>query len=469
MLRSIVIAVTSLALVACRHGSVVTAADLPDAAPPPPAAAMSRFSAPLAYDFTPVLAVVERSVPSTFGSLDSVRTVDNDQRRHYAFTAERAPFTAFADGGLLHLRTTLAYRARGFYKPIVGPTLSAGCGGPGEDRPRIAIQLGTPLSLTGDWHLASHVVLESIAPVSTSARDRCDVTILHHDVTSRVVEAARAGITAHLADIDRKIAGVDLGDRVHGWWGALSRPIRLSDGVWLELDPQSLAIGPVTGSGHMLDVPVTLQARPRIVTSASEPPIETPVLPPLGRDSAARRFHILIDGVIDYAAASAAIDSAFAGKTITERGRTVAIATASVAPLARGRLAIAASFTGDARGTLRLIGTPVYDSVRHEVAVPDLDFDLVSDDRLVSMYSWLQSDAMRTAFRSRAHLPVALALDRGRTMLLSGLNRTIGNTLTLRARVDSVGVRGLYVTRAGIVVRAEASGHASAAVGHGAQ
>ena len=468
MLRSACVAV-SVTLVGCRHGAVVVAADLPDAAPPPPAAAVSRFSAPLAYDFTPVLSVVERVVPTTFGSLDSVRMVGNDRRRHYAFTAERAPFTAFAEDGLLHLRTTLSYRVRGFYKPVVGPTLSAGCGGPGDNRPRLVIQLGTPLTVTNDWHLASHVVLESIEPASSDQRDRCDVTMLHRDITGHVVDAARAGITAHLADIDRKIAGVDLGDRVHGWWGALSHPIRLADGVWLELDPQRLAIGQVTGSGHTLDVPVTVEARPRIVTAASEPLVDPPRLPPLGRDSSARRFHILIDGVIGYSAASAVIDSAFAGRVISQGGRTVTIAAVSVAPLSRGRLAIAASFAGDARGTLRLVGTPTYDSVRHEIVVPDLDFDLVSDDRLVSMYSWLRNDAIRATFRDRAHVSVVPALGTGRAMLLSGLNRTIGNTLMLRARVDSVAVRGLYVTRAGIVVRAEASGHASAAVGHGTQ
>src|SRR3569833_3825476 len=53
---------------------------------------LSRFQAPLAYDFTPILAIVERAVPKQFGSLDSVRQIGDDKRKHYAFVATRDPF-----------------------------------------------------------------------------------------------------------------------------------------------------------------------------------------------------------------------------------------------------------------------------------------------------------------------------------------------------------------------------------------
>ena len=79
-------------------------AEAREPAPPPPPAQLSRFSAPLSYDFTAVLRVVDRAVPMKFGSLDSVKTVPGDDRRHYAFEAERDPFVAYADGDLLHLR-----------------------------------------------------------------------------------------------------------------------------------------------------------------------------------------------------------------------------------------------------------------------------------------------------------------------------------------------------------------------------
>ncbi|HMA25885.1 MAG: DUF4403 family protein [Gemmatimonas sp.] len=455
---------STVAFAACRRETPsATSNMIEEAAPPPPPAERSRFSVPLDYDFTAVLRVVERVVPPTFGSMDSVHMVGDDSRRHYAFEADRGPFTAFAQGSMLHLRATLSYTARGFYKPIVGPTIGAGCG-KGDDRPRIVVELATPLTLTDDWHLASHARLVRVEPASTEPRDHCDVSILHHDVTDRVVEAARNGISAHLTDIDRKVGEVNLQGHVTQWWALLSRPIRLTEGVWLVLGPEQLGMGRPSGRGHVLTVPVTLDAHPRIVTSAEEPRVDTPPLPPLAHDTTANGFHINLDGIIDYNTASLAVERALANKSVTQGGRTVTLVSVQVTPASKGRLALAVNFTGDAHGTLRFLGTPVYHPRRREIAVPDLDYDLETDSQLINTYSWLQSDVLRSTFRDKAHVPVTEALETGKKLLLNGLNRKIGDALTLSATVDSVAVRGVYVTRAGIIVRAEATGQAGVAV-----
>ena len=463
--RWIFLLLTSIA--ACGHEAArVERPVIDEAPPPPPAADQSRFSVPLEYDFTSILRIVERAVPLKFGSIDSVHQVGDDTRRHFAFEAERGPFTAFAQGNLVHLEATLAYAVRGFYKPVIGPTLSAGCGGRIDQRPRIVVELATPLTLTSNWHLASQARLVSITPASTEQRDHCDVSLLRRDITPRVIEAATAGITGHLPDIDKKIGEIDLQKRFAEWWRLLERPIRLTDGVWLLLGPDQLAMGRVRGTGRVLRVPVTLAAHPRIVTVAvaDTPHVDTIALPTLGRDSSAGGFHISMDGLIDYQAASAAVAKALAHRKFSQSGKTVTVDTALLTPAARGRLALSITFSGDAKGTLRFLGGPAYDPVHHEVTVPDLDYDLATDNQLINTYAWLKSDDLRALFRQRARVSVGPAIERGKSLLLVGLNRKIGSAMTLSATVDSVAVRGLFVTRNGIVVRGIAAGQAGVVV-----
>jgi len=465
MRRRIFLVLVSIA--ACGHDAPrVTRPVIDEAAPPPPAAEESRFSVPLEYDFTSILRIVERAVPLKFGSIDSVHQVGDDTRRHFAFEAERGPFTAFAQGNLVHLEATLAYAVRGFYKPMIGPTLSAGCGGRIDERPRIVVELATPLTLTSNWHLASQARLVSIKPASTEQRDHCDVSLLRRDITPRVIEAATSGITGHLPDIDKKIGEIDLQKRFAEWWRLLERPIRLTDGLWLLLGPQQLAMGRVRGTGRVLRVPVTLAARPRIVTVAvtDTPHVDTTAIPPLGRDTSAGGFRISMDGLIDYQAASNAVTKALVHRKFSQAGKTVIVDTAFLTPAARGRLALSITFSGDAKGTLRFLGGPKYDPVHHEVTVPDLDYDLATDNQLINTYAWLKSDELRGMFRQRAHVPVAEAIERGKSLLLLGLNRKIGSAMTLSATVDSVAVRGLFVTRTGIVVRGIAAGQAGVVV-----
>jgi hypothetical protein len=449
-----------LATAACsRDAPPVERAPAEVAVPPPAPAPLSRFSVPLEYDITSVLRVVEQVVPRTFGSMDSVRQIGTDAGKHYAFEATRGPFTAFASGREVHLRATLAYSARGYYKPRFGPTISAGCGGKGE-RPRIVVELATPLALTPDWRLASNARLVTIQPATTEGRDRCDVGILNTDVTDRVIGAARAAITGQLRRIDGKVGGVDLTDRVTNWWTLLGKPIRLADGVWLMLQPEQLRMGRVEGQSKVLSVPVTLDARPRIVTGALAPESNVRPLPALARDTMSEGFRIQLDGNVDYETATRAVSQALANRTLTRAGRSVTVRDVRVSPASRGRLALALSFVGDANGRLLFVGTPRYDETGGEVSVPDLDYDLDTDSKLVSGYAWLKSDELRNTLREKAHVPVAPALAKGRELLLGGLNRKLGDAVTLSATVDSVRVTGLHVTREGLLVRAEATGRA---------
>ena len=462
--RSAATLAAALTLPACaREAPSTVPLQLEVAAPPPAPAPASRFSVPLEYDFSAVLRQIEQIVPKHLGSMDSVRQMGDNARRHYAFEATRGPFTAFADGNLLHLRATIAYQARGFIKPPVGPTISAGCG-QGSERPRLVVELATPLTLTNDWHLASRARIVSVAPASTAARDHCDVSILHKDVTEQVVGAARAGLSAQLSSIDRKVAAVDLTARVTEWWGLLARPIKLAPDVWLVLGPERLSIGRVSGHSKLLTVPVSLDAHPLVVAGREEPAMVKAALPPLGRDTASDGFHIVMDGMVDYATASRELTTVLGARSFTQSGHTVTLTRVSVRPQTRGRLGLAADFAGDARGTVHLVGTPRIDRAHDIVIVPDLDFDLQSDSKLLQTYSWMKSDALRNELRSRARIPIAPVLARGKALLLEGLNRKIGDALTLSATVDSVAVRGLFVTRDGLTVRAEARGQAGVGV-----
>ena len=461
--RAVVALAAVVLLHACTRETPSTLPEPPDVAPAPAAARASRLSVPLEYDFTSVLRLVDSIVPRKFGSMDDVKQMGDDDHRHYAFEAVRGPFSAFADGNLLHLRATLTYQARGFMKPVIGPTFSGGCGG-GKDGPRLVVELATPLSLTDDWHLASHARVVSVQPASTATRDHCDVSIFHKDVTTQVVDAARAGLTSQLPMIDRKIAGVDLTSHVAEWWGMLLKPIQLAPEVWVVLAPKRLSIGRMQGHSKILTVPVSLEANPMIVTGRTAPVVPTTAVPPLGRDSSSDGYHIVMDGVIDYGTASRELTAALSSKSFSQSGHTVNISSVAIVPQPKGRLGVSAVFAGDAKGTVHLSGTPRIDHLHDQIVVPDLDFDVQTNDALLKSYAWLKSDALKTELRSRAHIATAPALTRGKSLLLEGLNRKIGDALTMVATVDSVAVLGLFVTRDGLVVRAEAHGRAFVSV-----
>jgi hypothetical protein len=447
---------------ACQPGGSRGPADLADVDPPPPPQTLSRFNVPIEYDFTPVMATVERLVPLKFGSLDDVRQVGSDTHRHYSFAATRSPFTAFVSGADVHLRTTLSYAARGYFKPVVGPTVSAGCG-TGGTRPRLVVEVVTPLTVDSAWHLHSRARIARVERASAKDVDQCKVSIIRLDVTDQVVDAARKGLEAQLAQIDRRIAAVSLRDHASEWWASLNRPIRLHDAIWLKLQPARLRLGKITGAKQVLTIRAGVEAYPTIVSGA-EPAMVSSPLPALGGAPGTDGFDIVIDGNIDYPTVSRTLTGLLQGKTVTTNGRTVTVDSLTAAGRPGGRIELLLLFSGDAKGTLRLHGTPTFDRAIGEILIPDLDYDLDTDDNVVDAVAWVKSDDLRAMLRDRARIPVGPVLDRGKDILTAGLNRTVGESFTLAAKVDSVAVRDLYVRRPGIIVRAAARGKARVAV-----
>ena len=129
-------------------------------------------------------------------------------------------------------------------------------------------------------------------------------------------------------------------------------------------------------------------------------------------------------------------------------------------PVSRGRLALMVTFTGDAKGTLRFLGTPRLDAGHDHILVPDLDYDIETTNDLINAFASLRQDAFRALMRDKARVPVGSVMERGKSLLENGLNRTIGDVMTLSATVDSVAVLSIAVAPGGLMVRAGASGNA---------
>src|SRR5687768_8812706 len=310
---------TALALFGCDRGSELdapppgTTADVDSLPTMPP----SLLEVPLSYDLTPVVAELEKAIPRKFGNLDDKKPIPGNDRMHFAYAAERDPFTVTLEGNTARIRAVIHYAGRGWYNAPVAPEVSASCGAEGE-RPRAVIELTADLSLTPTWRLRGRSRVGKVAAFSEDKRDQCRITFLKMNVTEDVTDAARKELQAQTKSVDAKIASLDLRSKFEEWWRIISEPIRLTDSVWLQVNPIAVRQGETRGRKRMLHATVGLSANPRIVTGARPATLITP-LPPLQPAGVGDGFHILMEGVLDYEMASQLMTEQLAGKRI-ERG-----------------------------------------------------------------------------------------------------------------------------------------------------
>lgn len=422
-----------------------------------PALPPSLVEAPITYDFAEARAALEAIVPRTFGDLSHRIEIPNNRRVHVAFAARRSPFTIRVAGDSIELTTVVAYEGRGWYDPKVGPEVHASCGTSGES-PRVRVRLVSAVRLAPDWTLRVRTRLRDLRPVSATPRDACLATLLRIDVTPQVLHAVRSPIEKQLSAVDRRIAQLDLRSRIAGLWATIQRPIRLGDSLWFQINPRTVRVGGLRGDGDRLIALVGLTASPRI-RSGARPANGAEPLPALEpARTTGRGAHVLLEGRLDYDVASAILNRALEGKRFEQGPRTFVTRKASVYPLGDGRVAMRLRFGGNSSGTAYLVGTPRYSITRGELAVPDLEFDVATEDLLVRSAAWIASDQVRDYLRERAHWPVAELVEQARGLAERALNRELTRGVRLAGTLSHGEVLEARALPEAIVVRAHADG-----------
>ena len=381
-----------------------------------------------------------------------------------AFQVKREPFTVRLDGDTVRMTAILSYAGRVWYNPPLAPELSASCGVSGA-APRARIEVVTPLRLSNDWKLRSRTRVRTVEAFSNTERDQCEVTALKIDVTGRVIDAARKLMESKTKYVDAQVASIDVRSKFEEWWSVIQQPIRLTDTVWLAINPKAVHVGAASGSRKTLRTGIDLTAQPRIIVG------KRPAIPPIplprqiAPSEAERGFHMMLEGVLSYDVASKLLTEELQGEKIGKGGRSVEVRTVRMFGLGGGKVALEIGFAGAARGHIFFVGTPHYDYAGDRLYVPDLDYDVASANMLVRGLAWLKHDDLRNYLRTKARWPVGGLIHEGRDQLISGLNRELSPGVRLSGEVHDVEIMGVRAAHDAVRVRAHTDGSVRLNVG----
>lgn len=421
----------------------------------------SSLGFPVRIELPALVNEVERHVPVEWGSIEDPIKLPHQGRTTASVALRRSPFRASLTGSTARLSATVHYALQASYSLPVVPDIGMSCG-TGDDglRPRLAVTLQAPIALTSDWSLAARTRVLQVAPASTEDRDRCVVTFLGFDITESVVEAARSFLEDQRSTIDSVVAQADLRSRFESWWTVLTEPIELAEGLWLELRPTGIRRGPTEGAGDVVEIRADLEARPRVVFGERPRPWATS-LPALGDSASEGGLEILVEGMAEYAETSRLLTEALGGTVFETAGRRFQIESLELSGIGAGRVALEVRISGDALGTLFLVGTPEYSAEDSHVSVPDLALSVSTSNVLVAGASWILDAQLETVLRRRARWPVASVVGWAESALRDGLNSTLAPGVRLTGSVMDVEVTKVVATTRGLLVWARATGMAS--------
>jgi hypothetical protein len=427
--------------------AAVTGVAVESLPPVPP----SRLEIPIRYDLEPALAWLETSVPKTIGKIGDKLPVKGNDRLHIAYEITREPFKVGLEGRTITISSVLHYQGRGWYNAPVIPEVNASCG-TGDQQPRARLTLSVTGHLDEKWMLKVKSIVKAV-PLTDTERDQCEVTAAHIDVTGKVLAAAEGALQGELKKADRKLGRFPVRTMVEGVWTTIQQPLRLTDSLWLLINPVSLRFLPPTTKGDSLLWQAGLEANPRILGGAKPDASTNPLLPPDRSPAPTPELLILSEGRLPYDVAEDILSKALQKTKIKVGNHSIAIKHLKPAPLGDGRVSVGLTVSGAANGTLYAVGHPQIDSMG-VLTMPDLTLDAGTTDALTGALAWLASGDRITQFlRDAIKVNLAPTLEKARVLAEKNLNRELAPGLVLQTTLTSAQPAGVWAAPDALVAR----------------
>ncbi len=425
----------------------------------PPRLPVTVVDLPLLVDVNTAVALLEKGLPTRFGDINKRESVPGNKRAAYAYQVWREPFRISVKSDTFVIAATIHYQGKGWYKPPIAPEVGGSCGLKG-DQPRARVAISFRPVINRDWQLVANPRLTYLGRYTDTDRDQCKVTFLSLDVTAKVLDAARSAVSAELPRLARELKALDVKGEVEKIWTEIQKPIRLTDSVWLLLQPEGVRLGKLSGTREMLGGSIGISARPKIETGA-EPSVGFVPLPALEPAAAATGLSMLLEGRFDYPLIGSSLTNALMGKKVALSGGQIEIEEVGAFGIGGGRLALGVRFSGAVSGQIYFVGTPRYDDSTGRIVVPDLDYDASTTPLLVKSVAWLRADALRDFLRTHASFPSTDAVDKLAALAVKGMNRELTEGVYLTAALSKTRVLRLLPRVDALYLQAQTEGQAT--------
>jgi hypothetical protein len=141
------------------------------------------------------------------------------------------------------------------------------------------------------------------------------------------------------------------------------------------------------------------------------------------------------------------------GKSVTIKNNEVIFTGIEIQGAANKQLNLKVNFDGKRKGTLYLVGTPVFDSIAQKISFPDLTFDLKTKDALLQSAKWMFNSKITDMMRAYATFDLTPHLDEMKKMVQKEMNRELTEGVNLNGKVTDLMLVGIYPQLNQLIIR----------------
>lgn len=419
---------------------------------------LSELDIPVRLAAAPILEKAEHLVPTEFTSDAWPQFMQPSCDFRYKYRFVRSALQVSCNNNFFTIRFGGNYQVSGSKCLCtagipVTPWISGNCGFPPQPLRKVNMAIGTNLQFLPNYSIRSTTSINQIQPV-----DKCAVSVFSSDITQLVMDSIRSSLVAFTTSMDQSIAKLSFAKIISRLKDSSYRKIAVGKYGYFLLDPTAFRIGQVNYINDSFAISLGVSCKPLL---SSDPSNHIPIpnsLPALLQTESRNGVRLYMNLNYDYNFISKTLHDSLYNKVFEVKGRTIVVKDAIIRGIGNRQIELQIDFAGSNHGSIFLRGTPMLDSAKQTMSIPDIQYSMEGEDLALKIGRSLFRNKIRKTIQGKTYLDINALLNANKTAVDQQLNRQWAPGVFSSGSIQEAKIIGILVTKQNIQLQVFISG-----------
>jgi Domain of unknown function (DUF4403) len=411
---------------------------------------VSELDIPVKIAAFPVMAKAESMVPAEFTSESWPDFMHPSCDFRYKYRFVRTSLQISCTNNVINIRFGGNYQVSGSKCLCtagipVTPWISGNCGFAPQPLRKVNMALSSYLQFLPDYKVRTTTSINQVQPL-----DKCEVSVFSSDITKLVMDSIRSSLLEFTSAMDLTIEGLSFTKFVAKIKDSSYRKIAIGKYGYFLLSPTALRIGQLNYIKDSFAISVGVSCKPQF---SSDPTNHNPVpasMPSLLQTESRNGVRLYMNMNYDYVFLTNILRDSLHNKVFEVKGRTIVVKDASIRGIGNQQVELKIDFAGSNHGSIFLRGTPLLDSGKQTLSIPDIQYSLEGEDLALKVARSIFKNKIRKTIQGRSYLDISAFLTTNKAMIDQQLNREWMQGFHSTGTLREAKIIGMLVTKQNI-------------------
>jgi Domain of unknown function (DUF4403) len=430
-------------LLACSSSKKMAAANEEKSLPELP---LSELDIPIKIAAAPLLARAEKLVPSEFTSDEWPDFMHPSCDFRYKYRFIRTGLQISCVNNLISIRFGGNYQVSGSKCLCtagipVTPWISGNCGFPPQPLRKVNMMISSNVQFLPNYKLRTSTSINQIQPV-----DKCSVSVFSSDITQLVMDSIRSSLATFSSAMDQNVAALNFEKYITQLKDSGYRKIAIGKYGYFLLNPTAIRIGQLNFVKDSFLISVGVSCRPQLSSDPANEKTVPTSFPALLQTENRNGVRLYLNTNYGYDFLTNILRDSLHNKVFEVKGRTIVVKDASIRGIGNHQLELRIDFAGSNHGSIYLRGTPILDTVKQTLSIPDIQYSIEGEDLALKIARNLFRNKIRKTIQGKSYLDIDAFLAANKTMINQVLNREWTPGIHSAVHLSEAKIIGMLVT-----------------------